>query len=117
MLNGSLLCSPLSDLDQIQTHQSFYAFPIIDMQITNLVVCVTSIGMSYRQIKPPLVVDFFLFGLMLNERHGKQFFSHGDTELPLSGYYQYFWGVNLSCSRTQQGDQSGAQTPTSGSGI
>ena len=25
--------------------------------------------------------------------------------------YQYFWGVNISCSRTQHGDPSGARTP------
>ena len=32
---------------------------------------------------------------------GKQFFSHVETEPPIPGYYQYFWGVNVSCSRKQ----------------
>ena len=39
------------------------------------------------------------------------FFSHVGTELTLPGYYQYFWGVNMSCSRTQHGDPSSAGTP------
>ena len=32
---------------------------------------------------------------------------------PLPGYYQFFGGggVNMSCSRTQHGDPSGARTP------
>ena len=29
-------------------------------------------------------------------RPGKQFFSHVETEPPIPGYYQYFWGVNVS---------------------
>ena len=33
------------------------------------------------------------------------------TEPPLPWYYQYFLGVNMSCSRTQHGDPSGARTP------
>ena len=33
----------------------------------------------------------------------KQFFSHVGTEPPLPGYYQYFWGLNVPCSRTQHG--------------
>ena len=30
-------------------------------------------------------------------------FSHVGTELPLPGYYQYFSGSKVSCSRTQHG--------------
>ena len=37
-------------------------------------------------------------------RPGKKFFSHVGTKPPLPGYYQYFWGVNFSCSRKQHGD-------------
>ena len=52
-----------------------------------------------------------VFGLFEALRPGKQFFSHVGTEPPLPGYYQYFWWVNISCSRTQHGDPSGARTP------
>ena len=58
------------------------------------------------------------FGLFDAKRHCKQFFSHIGTEPPLPGYYQYFFlggggggggvNVNMSCSRTQHGDRSGA---------
>ena len=39
-------------------------------------------------------------------RPGKKLFSHVGTKPPLPGYYQYFWGVNFSCSRKQHGDPS-----------
>ena len=50
------------------------------------------------------------------------FFSHVGMELPLAGYYQYFFlggdgGVNMSCSRTQHGDRVGLGPPTSKSGL
>ena len=63
---------------------------------------------------------FFLccccFGLMLNVQVNN-FFSHVGTEPPIPVYYLYFLGVNMSCSRTPNGDPSGARTPTSGSGV
>ena len=34
-----------------------------------------------------------VFVLILVLRPGKQFFSHVETEPPIPGYYQYFWGV------------------------
>ena len=37
------------------------------------------------------------------QRHRQQFFSHAGTESALPGYYQYFSGNKLSCSRTQNG--------------
>ena len=49
--------------------------------------------------------------LTVAKRPGKQFFSHVGMEPQLPGYYQYFWGVNMSCSRTQHGDPGGARTP------
>ena len=36
----------------------------------------------------------FCFVLIVVLRPGKQFFSHVETEPPIPGYYQYFWGVN-----------------------
>ena len=49
---------------------------------------------------------------------GKQFFSHVGTEPPLPGYYQYFWGVNLPCSRSQHClIRVRLEPPTSGSGV
>ena len=39
--------------------------------------------------------------LIDSKRPGKQFFSHVGTEPPLPGYHQYFWGVNVPCSRTE----------------
>ena len=56
------------------------------------------------------------FRLMLNVLVNKFSVMLG-MEPPLPGYYQYFWGVNMSCSRTQHGDLSGARTPTSGSRV
>ena len=44
---------------------------------------------------------------LLFQRPSKQFYSHVETGPPLSGYYQHFWGENLSCSRTQLRDPSG----------
>ena len=38
-----------------------------------------------------------LFGSFDPYRPGKQFYSHAGTGPPLPGYYQHFWGVNLSC--------------------
>ena len=43
-------------------------------------------------------------------RPGKKFFCHVGTKPPLPGYYQYFWGENISCSRKQHGDPSGDGT-------
>ena len=45
------------------------------------------------------LVDAFVLIVVL--RPGKQFFSHVETEPHIPGYYQYFWGVNVSCSRKQ----------------
>ena len=39
-------------------------------------------------------------------------FSHVGTEPWLPGYYQYFFGVNVSCSSTQHGTRSEDRTPT-----
>ena len=39
-------------------------------------------------------------------------FSHVGTEPWLPGYYQYFFGVNVSCSGTQHGAPSEDRTPT-----
>ena len=30
-------------------------------------------------------------------RPGKPLYSHVGKEPPLPGYFQYFWGVNMSC--------------------
>ena len=64
-------------------------------------------------------VTRLLVGWLIDfERPGKQFFSHVGTEPPLPGYYQYFWGVNVHCSRTQHGlTRVGLEPPTSGSGV
>ena len=43
----------------------------------------------------------------------KQFFSHVETEPPIPGYYQYFWEVNVSCSRKQHTDLAEDQTRVS----
>ena len=37
-------------------------------------------------------IDSFCFVLIFVLRPGKQFFSHIETEPPIPGYYQYFWG-------------------------
>ena len=37
-------------------------------------------------------------------------FSHVETEPPIPGYYQYFWGVNVSCSRKQHTDPASLKT-------
>ena len=50
---------------------------------------------------PPFFHNCFFFVLILVKRPGKQFFSHVETEPPIPGYYQYFWGVNVSCSISQ----------------
>ena len=43
---------------------------------------------------------------------GKQFFSHVGTELPLSGYNQYFLGSKCALLKdTTQFDPSAARTP------
>ena len=56
--------------------------------------------------------------LIDSSRPGKQFLSHVGTEPPLPGYCQYFWGVNVPCSRTQHGlTRVGLEPPTSGSGV
>ena len=47
---------------------------------------------------------FLFFVLILVKRPGKQFFSHVEMEPPIPGYYQYFWGVIVSCSRKQHTD-------------
>ena len=61
----------------------------------------------------------YRFVSFLASRPSKQFLSHVGTEPPPPGYYQYFWEVhvNVSCSRTQHGDLSEDQTPTSNSGV
>ena len=55
----------------------------------------------------------FCFVLILVLRPGKQFFSHVETEPPIPGYYQYFWGVNVSCSRRQHTDPAEDRTRVS----
>ena len=59
----------------------------------------------------------FVFVLILVQRPGKQFFSHVETEPPIPGYYQYFWGVNVSCSRKQHTDPAEDRTRVSRSGV
>ena len=49
-----------------------------------------------------LRVKIWLVDLILNFPVNK--FSIMPTESLLPGYYQYFWEVNVPCSRTQQGD-------------
>ena len=44
------------------------------------------------------------FILIVVYRPSKQFFSHVETEPAIPWYYQYFWGVNVSCSRKQHND-------------
>ena len=58
-----------------------------------------------------LNVPVYNFSVML-------FFSHVGTEPPLPGYYEYFWGVNVPCSRTQHClTWVGLEPPISGSGV
>ena len=60
----------------------------------------------------------FIGWLIDSLRSGKQFFSHVGTEPPLPGYYQYFWGENVPCSRTQHNlTRVGLEPPASGSGV
>ena len=49
-----------------------------------------------------LVFVSFLLNFQVNNFS----FSHVGTEPPLPGYYQYFWEIKVSCSRTQQCDLS-----------
>ena len=56
-------------------------------------------------------------GLNRGQRPSKQFFSHVETEQPIPGYYQYFWGVNVSCSRKQHTDPAEDRTRVSRSGV
>ena len=56
-------------------------------------------------------LHFVSFCFIFAYRPSKQFFSHVETEPLLPGYYQYFWEVNVSCSRTQHGDLSEDRTP------
>ena len=53
----------------------------------------------------PVTPVRLFFVLILVKRPGKQFFSHVEMEPPIPGYYQYFWGVNVSCSRKQHTDR------------
>ena len=48
---------------------------------------------------------------------GKQLFSHFETEPPILGYYQYFWGVNVSCLRKQHTDPAEDRTRVSRSRV
>ena len=41
------------------------------------------------------------------------FFSHVETEPPIPGYYQYLWGVNVSCSRKRHTDPAEDRTRVS----
>ena len=52
-----------------------------------------------------------LFGFVEAKRPSKKIFSHVGTEPPLPVYFQYFWEVNVSCSRIQHGDLSEDRTP------
>ena len=56
--------------------------------------------------------NLFSCRFVFAERPSKQFFSHVGTEPALPGYYQYFLGVNVSCSGTQHGPPSEDRTPT-----
>ena len=69
-----------------------------------------------RHIEHMLFV-FVFFVLIVVERPGKQFFSHVETEPPIPGFYQYFWGVNVSCSRKQHTDPAENRTRVSRSGF
>ena len=63
-------------------------------------------------------VPFFcLFVCFEALRTSQQFFSHVGTEPIIPGcyMYQYFRGVNVSCSRIQHGDR-GDRSPVSGIG-
>ena len=62
-------------------------------------------------------VKYFFFGFVFALSLSKQFFSHVGTEPPLPWYNQYFWAVNVSCSRAQHGHLSVDRTPTSRSGV
>ena len=79
--------------------------------------------MVLSRILKKIVIDFkkgwlFLcFVLIVVLRPGKQFFSHVETEPPIPGYYQYFWGVNVSCSRKQHTDPAEDRTRVSRSGV
>ena len=55
--------------------------------------------------------DYFLFVRVEALRPSQQFFSHVETEPLLPGYYQYFLGGNVSCSRIQHVDLSEDRTP------
>ena len=52
-----------------------------------------------------------LFGSFDSQRPGKHFYGRVGTGPPLPGYYQHFWGVNLSCSRTQHSEPSEERHP------
>ena len=66
----------------------------------------------YFQYFVSLAKFSLLFRLFRFAKHpSKQFFSQVGTEPLLPGYYQYFWEVNVSCSRTQHGDVSEDGTP------
>ena len=58
----------------------------------------------------------FGFGLMLNVPVNNFSVMLGRSHCFL-GITSTFWGVNMSCLRTQHGDPSEARTPTSGSGV
>ena len=65
--------------------------------------------------KTQISLHIFCFDCGLTSR--EQFFSHVETEPPFPGYYQYFWGVNVSCSRKQHTDPAEDRTRVSRSRV
>ena len=59
-----------------------------------------------HQLESP---EFFWFGLMLNVPVNNFSVMLGRSHR-FMGITSTFWGVNMSCSRTQHGDPSGART-------
>ena len=62
----------------------------------------------YNQLALVIVVLFVYVDAV---RPSQQFFRNVGTEPPLPGIYQYFWEVNVSCSRIQHGDLSEDRSP------
>ena len=58
-----------------------------------------------------IITICFVFVLVEVLRPSQQVFSHVGKEPLLPGYYQYFCGVNVSCSRIQNCDPTEDRTP------
>ena len=71
---------------------------------------------NYKQpLQEGLFFVFVCFDSCLTSWY--KFFSHVETEPPIPGYYQYFLGVNVSCSRKQHTDPAENRTRVSRSGV